>query len=265
MEDFESIRARALAASAGVWQRHGPDVWLQAADGPLFRGRDGSAVIRAQADRDAEFVAHARADILALLQLAAVPPAPDPDLAAAEASEALCRPVSGPAVTPTAWRAVVAIVGPADASEPIQALARGIGERLAQAGVLVVTGGLDGVMAAATRGATEAGGTVVGLLPGEDRAAGNEYLSISIPTGLGQARNALVVAAADAVIAVGGSWGTLTEIALAHRTGVPVISLSGWAVTNHEGAGVPIRTADSADEALTMLGQVLGWTDSLRR
>jgi len=108
-------------------------------------------------------------------------------------------------------------------------LARAVGREIAAAGAVLVCGGLGGVMQAAARGAAEAGGTVVGLLPGERRADGNRYLSIAIPTGLGHARNVLVVAAGDAVIALAGEHGTLSEVALARVLGRPVVGLGAWA------------------------------------
>jgi uncharacterized protein (TIGR00725 family) len=83
-------------------------------------------------------------------------------------------------------------------------------------------------MEAASKGAREAGGTTLGVLPGADRQAGNGWLTVAIPTGMGEMRNALVVRAADGVIAVGGQWGTLSEIALARRTGKPVVGLRSW-------------------------------------
>jgi uncharacterized protein (TIGR00725 family) len=107
-------------------------------------------------------------------------------------------------------------------------------------------------MAAAGRGAIEAGGTAVGLLPGDDRSAAVEPLTVAIPTGLGELRNALVVRAADAVIAVGGSWGTATEVALAMRTGVPVIAIGGWRYVDDDGNELELIRADTAAEAVTM-------------
>ena len=107
----------------------------------------------------------------------------------------------------------------------------------------MLCGGLGGVMEAAAEGAASAGGTVVGILPGADRAAANPYLTIAIATGLGEARNAVLTAAADAVIAIGTGWGTLSEIGLARKRGRPVIALASWALE-----GVPI--ASSAEEAV---------------
>lgn len=128
----------------------------------------------------------------------------------------------------------VAVVGPGEATEDEAYAAEAVGRGLAQAGVTVVCGGLGGVMAAACRGAASMGGLSVGILPGPDRAAANQWVSIAIPTGLGELRNGLVVRAADAVIAVGGGHGTLSEIALALKTGVKVIGLRTWDITGVE-------------------------------
>ncbi|HET7312437.1 MAG TPA: TIGR00725 family protein [Mycobacteriales bacterium] len=125
----------------------------------------------------------------------------------------------------------VAVIGPGDTTDPVLlADAEAVGAGLARAGAVVVTGGLGGVMAAASRGARSAGGRVVAVLPGGDPAEANEWADVAIATGLGQARNLLVVRGARVVVAVGGSWGTLAEVALARRLRVPVVSLRGWAV-----------------------------------
>ncbi|WP_392468617.1 TIGR00725 family protein [Arsenicicoccus cauae] len=124
-------------------------------------------------------------------------------------------------------RGYVGVVGPGSATAEQVQQAVTVGRLLAEQGLVVVTGGLGGVMAGAARGCTEAGGTSLGLLPGDDRAAANPHLSVTVPTGLGEMRNALLVRACDAVIAVGNSWGTVSEIALAARTGVPVVLLGG--------------------------------------
>jgi uncharacterized protein (TIGR00725 family) len=144
----------------------------------------------------------------------------------------------------------VAVIGPGEASETECAIARDVGRLLAEAWCVVVTGGLGGVMAAAAAGAADAGGTSIGLLPGSERTGAADSLSVAIPTGLGELRNGLVVRAADAVIAVGGSWGTLSEMALAMRTGTPVVSLTGWRVTDHDGGEQPVPRADSAAAAV---------------
>jgi uncharacterized protein (TIGR00725 family) len=109
-------------------------------------------------------------------------------------------------------------------------------------------------MAAVARGAATAGGTVVGLLPGTDRADANPHVTVALPTGLGELRNALLVRSSDVVVSVGGSWGTLSEVALAVRTGVPVIAIRGW-VVGADDAGP--REVASADEALVVLGTLL--------
>jgi uncharacterized protein (TIGR00725 family) len=135
--------------------------------------------------------------------------------------------------------AYVAVIGPGEASAAQLDTAAAIGRGLAQGGATLVTGGLGGVMAAACRGAAGAGGTTVGLLPGADRTGANEWLTVSIPTGLGELRNGLVVRAADVVIAVGGAYGTLSEIALALRAGVPVIGLQTWQIEGVQAVGSP--------------------------
>ncbi|SNS08328.1 TIGR00725 family protein [Actinacidiphila glaucinigra] len=143
----------------------------------------------------------------------------------------------------------VAVVGPAEATGREREDARRVGELLARRGAVVVCGGLGGVMGAASEGARAQGGTTVGLLPGRDRRAGDPSLTVAIATGLGELRNGLVVAAADAVVAVGGSWGTLSEVALALRTGKPVVVVGGWDVRG-PGPGETFLRAASAEEAV---------------
>jgi uncharacterized protein (TIGR00725 family) len=103
-----------------------------------------------------------------------------------------------------------------------------VGRALAARGAVVVCGGRGGVMEAACRGAKDGGGITLGILPGLDRGDANPYVDIAVPTGLGEARNALVVRAADALVAVGGAWGTLSEIALAKRAGKRVVGIGTW-------------------------------------
>ena len=142
-------------------------------------------------------------------------------------------------------RGYVGVVGPSGAPDPVVLQdAEEVGRLLAAAGVVVVTGGGTGVMAAASRGAEAAGGTALGLLPGHDRSEGNPHLTLSLPTGLGELRNALLVRSVDALVAVGGSWGTLSEVALACRTGVPVFALHGWDLPAEGG---PVAVADPAE------------------
>jgi uncharacterized protein (TIGR00725 family) len=130
----------------------------------------------------------------------------------------------------------VAVVGPGEATPAQEAAAQEVGGALARAGAVLVSGGHGGVMAAACRGAAQGGGVTVGILPGPDRRAANEWVAVAIPTGLGELRNGLIVRAADAVIAVGGAYGTLSEVALALKTGVPVIGLDTWAIDGIEPA-----------------------------
>ncbi|HEV7888445.1 MAG TPA: TIGR00725 family protein [Acidimicrobiales bacterium] len=142
-------------------------------------------------------------------------------------------------------RVYVAVVGPGSATSEQEADAEAVGRGLGAAGATVVCGGLGGVMAAACRGARSGGGLTVGLLPGTRRDDANRWVDVAVPTGLGEARNALVVRAADAVVAVGGGHGTLSEIALALKTGTPVVSLRSWAI---EGVHI-VEGADAAVSA----------------
>jgi uncharacterized protein (TIGR00725 family) len=129
------------------------------------------------------------------------------------------------------------VAGPGDGGD--LAAAERIGRELAARGATLVCGGLGGVMEAACRGAKEGGGTTVGILPGDDRAAANQFVDVAIPTGLGEARNALVVRAADALVAVGGGYGTLSEIALALKAGKRVVSLGSWEIEGVQPADGP--------------------------
>ena len=143
-----------------------------------------------------------------------------------------------------AHRPYVAVIGPSDATSEQTRAAEAIGRGLADGGAILVCGGLGGVMAAACHGAGAAAGTTVGLLPGTDRTSANDWVQIALPTGVGELRNGLLIRAADAVIAVGGAYGTLSEIALALRAGVPVIGLNTWEI---EG----VERVKSATEAVT--------------
>jgi len=142
----------------------------------------------------------------------------------------------------------VAVVGPGEASAQELGAAEEVGRRVAQAGGYVVCGGLGGVMEAACRGASEAGGLTIGILPGPSRAAANRWVAVGVPTGLGELRNGLVVRAADVVVAVGGAYGTLSEIALALKTGVPVVGIATWPVDGIERAKSPREAVERALE-----------------
>jgi len=124
--------------------------------------------------------------------------------------------------------AYVGVIGGAQCTPEVDACAEAVGRELARRGVTLVCGGMGGVMEAAARGAAQEGGITVGILPTLDRASANPYIRVAIPTGLGEARNALVVRASDGLIAIDGSYGTLSEIALALQSGRPVVGLDTW-------------------------------------
>jgi uncharacterized protein (TIGR00725 family) len=145
----------------------------------------------------------------------------------------------------------VGVVGPGDAGARLAAEAEEVGAALARGGAVVVSGGLGGVMEAACRGAKGAGGSTLGILPGSDRSAANEWVDLALATGLGEARNALVVRACDAVVAVGGGYGTLSEIALALKSGRPVFGLESWDIPGVVGVASPEEAATAALEVVT--------------
>ncbi|WP_440099042.1 TIGR00725 family protein [Streptosporangium sp. H16] len=150
----------------------------------------------------------------------------------------------------------VSVCGPRDCTGEDESNAREVGRLLAERGAVVICGGYGGVMAAAAAGARSAGGTVVGILSRADREEANPDLSIVIPTGVGEARNTVIVNSGDAVIVVGGSWGTLSELAFAMRHGrVPVVQLGGWRILDHEGRPVVgVRHVSSPEEAMAATG-----------
>ena len=150
---------------------------------------------------------------------------------------------------------MILYVGVAGASQPEPGLvdeAERLGRRLAEAGAVVVCGGGPGAMEAVCRGARSAGGTTDGLLPGEDRGDGNPHLSVSVQTGLGQGRNLLLVRSSDALVAVGCGFGTLSEIALALRTGTPVVGLATWSLQLGSQAVDAFPVATDPDDAAAM-------------
>ena len=148
---------------------------------------------------------------------------------------------------PSRW---IAVVGPGDASAAELGEAEEAGAAIAEAGAGLVCGGLGGVMEAACRGARSRGGLTVGLLPGTDREDANGWVVLALPTGLGEARNALVVRAADAVVAIGGGWGTLSEIGLALKAGVPVLGVDTWELARGGEAVAGVRAVDDAATAV---------------
>ncbi|MCO6004887.1 TIGR00725 family protein [Actinoallomurus purpureus] len=150
----------------------------------------------------------------------------------------------------------MAVCGPRDCTDAERDAAYEVGRLLAGRGAVVLCGGYTGVMAAVTEGARAAGGLVVGVLSRPDREGAAPGLSAAIATGLGEARNAVLVASADAVIVIGGSWGTLSELALAMRRGdVPVVQLGGWQVLDGRGEPLPgPRRAATPEEAVRLAG-----------
>jgi uncharacterized protein (TIGR00725 family) len=150
----------------------------------------------------------------------------------------------------------VAGSGAAGADE--EALAEEVGRAAAERGAVLVCGGLGGVMEAACRGAKSRDGRTLGILPGTDRAAANPHVDVAVPTGLGEARNAIVVRTADAVIAVAGEFGTLSEIALALKAGKPVVGLGTWELAKEGRAVDAILRASSGEEAVDLALERLG-------
>jgi len=145
---------------------------------------------------------------------------------------------------------VIAVIG--DSSCPLEEakVAEIVGELLAQRGATVICGGLGGVMEAVCRGAKSKGGLTIGVLPGENPSMANPWVSIPIATGIGYARNMAVVKSAQAVIAIGGNYGTLSEIAYALKSNIPVIGLNTWLLSRNGQEDTPIIRVNSAREAV---------------
>jgi len=143
-------------------------------------------------------------------------------------------------------RRYVAVCGATEATESQLAAAKEVGRLLAEAGAVIINGGLGGVSTAASEGASAAGGVVVGILPDAHRAGANQWLTVALPTGMGQARNVLIVTAAQSVIAIGGGWGTLSEIAIAKRLGRPVVTLDSWPISGLESVATPAEAVRMA-------------------
>ena len=136
---------------------------------------------------------------------------------------------------PSERKPQIAVIGSsrAEPGSELAQLAEEVGRLLAEAGVAVVCGGGPGVMEAVARGASGAGGTVIGVLPGVDIGEANQHCTQAVATGIGQARNLAVVASGEAAIAVGGEWGTLSEIAYARNLGRTVVALRSWSLSGH--------------------------------
>ena len=144
----------------------------------------------------------------------------------------------------------IAVIGGSQCSLEEEKLAEAVGQELARRGAILVCGGLSGVMEAACRGASSEGGITVGILPGVDRSKANSYVSIPIVTGMGYARNVIVVKSAQAVIAIDGSYGTLSEIAYALQNDIPVIGLNTWSFSMKEKVNDSIIPAQGAQDAV---------------
>ena len=145
---------------------------------------------------------------------------------------------------------LVAVIGASTCTPAESQAAEAVGRALAQGGATVVCGGRGGVMAAACRGARAAGGLTVGILPGDDPGAANPYVDVVIATGLGEARNAIVARTARAIVAIGGRYGTLSEMAFSLKGGVPVVGVGTWRLTvPGSGRLAPIVYVDEPVEA----------------
>jgi uncharacterized protein (TIGR00725 family) len=144
----------------------------------------------------------------------------------------------------------IGVLGPNTTTDAQYRLGMDVGREIAKAGAILFCGGLDGMMRAAAEGAKSGGGQTVGILPGNEKADANAFIDIAIPTGLGPYRNALLVRSCDAVIAVHGAYGTLSEIAFALRLGVPVVGLHTWTVSTNGDPDPGIHVAQTATNAV---------------
>ena len=151
----------------------------------------------------------------------------------------------------------IAVIGGAQASKRELKLAEEVGRELAKRGAILVCGGLGGVMEAVCRGAASEGGVTIGILPGENRSSANKYVQFPIVTGIGYARNMTVVKSAQAVIAVDGNYGTLSEIGHALQSAIPVIGLGTWSLLrngNPDNSIIPAQTAvEAVEKALELI------------
>lgn len=153
-------------------------------------------------------------------------------------------------MNPSPRRLKIGVLGPHQATEEELRLGREVGAEIARRGAILLCGGLDGVMEAAAEGAKKAGGLTIGILPGDTTSEANAFIDIALPTGLGAFRNMLLVRACDAVIAVRGEYGTLSEIAAALRLKVPVVGLHTWKLIRNGSEDPGLRVASSPKEAV---------------
>ncbi len=144
----------------------------------------------------------------------------------------------------------IAVIGGSQCSSQEVKLAEAVGRELARQGAILVCGGLGGIMEATCKGASAEGGTTIGILPGDNRHAANSYVQIPIVTGIGYARNVIVVKSAQAVIAIGGNYGTLSEISHALQNNIPVIGLNTWSLSRKGQPDNSIIPAQNPTEAV---------------
>ncbi len=156
-------------------------------------------------------------------------------------------------------RKFIAVIGGSQCSPEEARMAEEVGRELARRGVTLVCGGMTGVMESACKGAVEAGGTTIGIIPGDQRNSANPYVQIPIVTSIGFARNVAVVKSAQAVIAIGGSYGTLSEIAFALQSCIPVIGLNTWSLSRNGKEDTSIivvkNPVEAVDIAISLAGQ----------
>ena len=155
--------------------------------------------------------------------------------------------------------AYVAVVGAGDADERLAGVAEAVGRGLAEGGAIVLCGGLSGVMEAVCRGCRAGGGTSVGILPGNERRAANPFVDVALATGMGEMRNALIVRAADVVVALGGEYGTLSEVAFALKIGRPVVGFETWELSKGARRDAIVRVS-SAEDAVSAALRLAGRT-----
>lgn len=156
----------------------------------------------------------------------------------------------------------IAVVGGSECDAGSASLAEEVGAAIAKRGGVLVCGGGGGVMEAASRGARASGGMVLGILSGDDPRGGNPYLTLAVATGLGEARNAVIARTADVLIAVGGEYGTLSEIALAFKMGKPVVGLKTWKIEPPEELNSGIIHCETAAAAVEKAWRAAGTVDS---
>lgn len=153
---------------------------------------------------------------------------------------------------------IIAVIGANDPSPDEAAMAEKVGKEIARRGAVLVCGGMGGIMEAACRGASSEGGLTIGILPGENPAVANQYVQIPITTGIGYARNAIVAKSGRAVIAVGGKYGTLSEIAYALQSNIPIIGLNTWELSRNgqkDKTIIPVKDpAEAVEKAFEMIG-----------